>query len=382
MNNDISSVIYLDNGATSFPKPESVLKAMQNTLVNEGGNAGRGSHKLSLKAAQRVFSVREKIASLFGFDDPENVIFTKNCTESLNICLRGILKSGDHFLISDIEHNSVLRPAHALGKEGVSYSVYRSLAPNLLYEIEKLIRPNTKLIVASHRSNILPIELPIYDIATLCKKRGIFLVIDAAQSAGSSVTDIKKLGKCAICAPGHKGLFGPTGTGFVIFSSDFPSQEISPLTFGGSGSASAELDMPQLFPERLEAGTVNTVGIAGLGAGVDFVRSIGVGYIREHERELAAYCKQMLLSIGNVNVYMPSRSGVGTLLFNVSNMPSEEVSKFLDDKNICTRAGLHCAYLAHKLNSTEKTGAVRVSFGIFNTKKDAESLYFALKSLR
>ena len=372
----------MDNGATSFPKPKSVWSAMQETLLQEGGNAGRGSHKLAAKAAERVFSVREKIAELFGSENPENVIFTKNCTEALNMCLFGYLKSGDHFLISDIEHNSVLRPAHALEQKGVGFSVYRSLAPNLVFEIEKLIRPNTKLIVACHRSNILPIELPIYDIAALCKKHGIFLVIDAAQSAGSAVIDIKRLGKCAVCAPGHKGLLGPAGTGFVIFSNEVDPMEITPMTFGGSGSASAELDMPSVFPERLEAGTLNVVGISGLGAGVDFVRSVGQSYIREYEREMAAYCQDVLLNLGLVQVYMPNRVPIGTLLFNVSGVFAEDVSKYLDSRNICTRSGLHCAYMAHKLNGTQKIGAVRASFGIFNTKKDAERLYFALKSLK
>lgn len=374
--------IYIDNGATSFPKPESVLRAVQNAMISEGGNPGRGSHKLSVKAAERVFSVREKIASLFGSDQPENVIFTKNCTEALNICINGLIKSGDHFLISDIEHNSVLRPAHERALNGASYSIYKSLAPNLIYEIEKLIRSNTKLIVACHRSNILPIELPIYDIAALCKKHGLFLVIDAAQSAGSSVIDIKRLGKCAICAPGHKGLFGPTGTGFVIFSGDVSPEEIKPLTFGGSGSASAELSMPDVFPEHLEAGTVNTAGIAGLGAGIDFVRSIGERYIYEYEKELAAYCKQMLMSIRNVKVYMPMRCAVGTVLFNVGEKSCEDVAEYLDSKDICVRSGLHCAYLAHKLNLTENIGAIRASFGIFNTARDADALYFALKNMR
>jgi len=377
-----SDIIYIDNGATSFPKPKSVVKAVENALLYEGGNAGRGSHRLAEKASERIFSTREKIASLFGSDMPENVIFTKNCTEALNICINGLVKSGDHFLISDIEHNCVLRPAHALLQRGASYSVYRSLAPNLLYEIEKLIRPNTKLIVACHRSNILPIELPIYDIAALCKKHGIFLVIDAAQSAGSSRIDINRLGKCAICAPGHKGLFGPVGTGFVIFSKDVDAEEIYPLMFGGSGSASAELTMPDVFPERLEAGTVNTVGIAGLGAGLDFLSAVGTDYIREYERDISRYCKEMLLSIGNLKVYMPNRNSVGTVLFNLQNVPCEQVAKYLDQKNICTRAGLHCAYLGHKLNQTEKTGAVRASFGIFNTKKDVQSLYFALKNFK
>ena len=374
--------IYIDNGATSFPKPESVIKAMENAMIQEGGNPGRGSHKLSVKAAQRVFSVREKIASLFGSDHPENVVFTKNCTEALNICINGLIKSGDHFLISDIEHNSVLRPAHALTQKGASYSVYKSLAPNFIFEIEKLIRPNTKLIVACHRSNILPIELPIYDIAALCKKHGIFLVIDAAQSAGSAVIDMKRLGKCAICAPGHKGLFGPTGTGFVIFSDDVTTEEIYPLTFGGSGSASAELTMPDVFPEHLEAGTVNTVGIAGLGAGIDFVKSIGEGYIREYERELGEYCKHMLMSIPKTAVYMPNRVSVGTVLFNTANRSCEDVASFLDTKNICVRSGLHCAFLAHKLNLTQNIGAIRASFGIFNTKRDVDALFFALRSLK
>ena len=374
--------IYIDNAATSFPKPESVIKAMENAMIQEGGNPGRGSHKLSVKAAQRVFSVREKIASLFGSDHPENVVFTKNCTEALNICINGLIKSGDHFLISDIEHNSVLRPAHALTQKGASYSVYKSLAPNIVSEIEKQIRPNTKLVVACHRSNILPIELPIYDIAALCKKHGLFLVIDAAQSAGSAVIDMKKLGKCAVCAPGHKGLLGPAGTGFVIFSGDVSPEEIYPLTFGGSGSASAELTMPDVFPEHLEAGTVNTVGIAGLGAGIDFVRSIGEGYIREYERELSAYCKQMLLSLSNLRVYMPNRPAIGVILFNCANTSCEDAAAYLDSQNICVRSGLHCAYMAHRLSTTQNIGAVRASFGIFNTKRDAEALCFALKNMK
>ena len=374
------SIIYLDNAATSFPKPESVMSAMVYTMKNEGGNPGRGSHVLSLKASERVFGVREKIAKLFG-GAAENVVFTKNCTESINLCINSLLKSGDHVLISDIEHNAVARPVFAATERGVSYSVYESYPFVDISRVEALIRKNTRAIIACHVSNILPVTLPIYELARLCKKHSLYLIVDCAQSAGVFDIDISRLGKCVLCAPGHKGLLGPSGTGFALFSSDFDAEEIQPFICGGSGSESARLTMPAVLPERLEAGTLNTVGIAGLGAGIDFLSGIGTNEILRHEKELSGYLCHMLGSLKNVCVYMPKRCVNGWVLFNVKDHSCEEVAELLNKNGICVRSGLHCAYLAHGLSRTQKSGAVRVSFGIFNTASDAEAVYRVIRGM-
>ena len=374
------SIIYLDNAATSFPKPASVTDAMVYTAQNEGGNPGRGSHVLSLKASERVFGVREKIAKLFG-GAAENVVFTKNCTESINLCINSLLKSGDHVLISDIEHNAVARPIFAATGRGISYSVYESYPCVDISKVEALIRPNTKAIIACHVSNILPITLPIYDLARLCQKHSLYLIIDGAQSVGAFDIDISRLGKCVLCAPGHKGLLGPSGVGFALFSKDFDAQEIQPFICGGSGSESARLSMPTVLPERLEAGTLNTVGIAGLGAGIDFINGIGTKEILRHEKKLSEYLCNMLGTLKNVCVYMPMRHVNGCVLFNVKGRSCEEVAEILNKNGICVRSGLHCAYLAHGLSRTQKSGAVRVSFGIFNTASDAEAVYRVIRGM-
>ncbi|MGM9637365.1 MAG: aminotransferase class V-fold PLP-dependent enzyme [Eubacteriales bacterium] len=373
---------YLDNGATTYPKPESVYEAACRAMKDCGGNPGRGVHPLALASLEAVYETREKIAALLG-GSPERVVFTVNATEALNLAIKGLVKPGGHILISEIEHNSVRRPVEALRNQGCSYDLYsvRGTVDDVMASIRRLIRPETCLIVACHRSNVAPITLPIVRIGALCREKGIRFVVDAAQSAGSVPIDMEKMKIDALCAPGHKGLFGIMGSGFVLFGGNVPDASIATLLEGGSGLASYLPGMPEVLPERLEAGTLPVPAIAALGAGIEYVRKIGVEQIGKMESELLTATCDRLLSTGRVRLYGPTHAPGSALLFNVENRTPSEVSAYLSGRGICTRAGIHCTPLAHQLLGTPKGGAVRVSLSPMNTLRDADALRAAIREM-
>lgn len=373
---------YLDNAATTYPKPESVYQRATEAIRQCGGNPGRGVHPLAMASLDAVYSAREAVASLFG-GAPERVVFTHNATEALNLAIKGLVKPGGHILISEIEHNSVLRPVHALSKAGCSYDLYsvRGSADEILASIRSKIRPETCLIVACHRSNVAAITLPIARIGDLCRKQGIRFVVDASQSAGAVPIDLSRMKIDALCAPGHKGLFGLMGSGFVLFGKEILDGEIATLYEGGSGLASFLPSMPDVLPERLEAGTLPVPAIASLCAGIEYVRQIGPEQIGKTESELLWSACDRLLSTRRVRFYGPLRLPGSTAIFNVENRAPQEVSAYLADRGICTRAGIHCSPLAHKLLATPKGGAVRISLSPFNTVRDIDALWTAVREM-
>ena len=377
-------MIYLDNAATSFPKPECVLKEMYDAQKYCGANPGRGGHRLSMKAGEKVYSCRGKLSKMFGCK-AENVAFTNNCTTALNTAICGIVKKGDHIVISSLEHNSVLRPVHRLYEKGViTYSVARvnPLDDNeTLRNFAKCVCKKTRAVVMTHVSNVFGTVLPVDKIAALCKAKGILFILDGAQSAGSHIIDMKKQGIDILCIPGHKGLLGPMGTGAMLFGEGITPEA---LTVGGTGSFSLSLVQPDIYPDRLESGTLNLPGIAALGKGVDYIKSFGgEKAVLRKESELTAILIEDLSVIKGVNVYGELQGGKSSnvLSFNLGEMHSEMTASLLDKYGICLRAGYHCSCLAHKTYGTQECGTVRVSVGIFNTKKDIKNLIFCINKI-
>lgn len=378
-------MIYLDNAATSFPKPRPVCDEVNKCMRQYCGNPGRGAHALSMAAATAVFGCRESLARLLGVPSPENVIFTLNTTHSLNMAIKGLLRPGNHVIISDLEHNSVWRPVFRLAEQGgIEYDVFRSFAGDerrssvrICASIAKLLRPNTRMVVCLHSSNICSAQLPVDDIAAFCHRHGLLFVLDAAQSAGHLPLDMTASGVDVICAPGHKGLLGPPGCGILALRDGLT---LETLTEGGNGINSLEGEMPENPPERYESGTLPLPAVAGLTQGIRTVEQIGLDNIRAHEAALYTALLDRLSGLPGVRVYAPEHVG-SVLLFNVGDMPSDKVGRQLDRRGICVRSGFHCAPLAHRTLGTPKHGAVRVSFGIYNTLSDLDALWNALKDI-
>jgi len=380
-------LIYFDNAATTFPKPVSVVNEMVKCMTTYCGNPGRSGHFLSMESAKRIYDCREKIADLFGSSVPTNVVFTYNTTYAINTAIRAFTKKRGHVLISDLEHNSVYRPVCALEKNGIDHSIF-TVYPNdddaTLHSIRSKIRQNTNMLVCTHVSNVCGITLPIEKIGRLCKQYGIKFIVDSAQGAGSHKIDINKCNIDALCCPGHKGLYGPQGTGFILFNDVYSDEKqiskTNDFIYGGNGVNSAMKSMPVFLPEKYEGGTLNTVGIAGLLEGVSFVCNITEEEILYHCSSLYKKALEMLHSLPNVVVYCDNIKESSCLLFNVKRMLSDNVAEFLSDNGICTRGGLHCSPLAHRKLGTEN-GAVRVSFSYFNNLMELEHFYKVMKGI-
>ena len=376
-------MIYLDNAATSFPKPAAVIEETARCMRQYCGNPGRGSHRLAMEAAEKIFECRMEIADLFGVPNPESVVFTMNTTMALNIAIKGLLRKGDHVLISDLEHNAVLRPIHKLAEEGrITYDVFPSLAKDLCANageicagIARLIKPNTRMLICAHVSNICSYRFPLKEIGALCRRQGILFVVDAAQSAGHLSINTEEMQIDALCAPGHKGLLGPQGSGFLILREEL---EADTLLEGGSGYHSLEPIMPADAPERYEAGTLATPVIAGLWAGIREVKRIGAEAISRHVTELNLRLQNRMRTMEGVTVYLPHCVG-SVLLFNIEGISADRVGSELDRMGFCVRTGFHCAALGHTVLSTPPSGAVRVSPGIFNTKTQMDSFADAVE---
>lgn len=339
---------------------------------------------MSLFAAQKVYECRELLSSLIGAPSPESIAFVPSCTYGLNLIIKGILRRGDHVILSDMEHNAVWRPIVKLARDGIiTYDVFSALSqPNrsekeLLTEIESKIKRNTRLIVCNHQSNICSYSLPIQKIGELCKKYHVLFMLDVAQSIGHYNINMQKMNIDFLAAPAHKGLYGIQGAGFVAINS---AEILDTLIEGGNGVDSLLPVMPDLSPERYEVGTLPMPAIVGLYEGVKFVKSIGVDAIRDHERELFRHLRDRLSGIRGATVYLPEFEG-NTLSFNLCGHSAEQVCAALDAANICVRGGFHCTALAHNALKTDSTGTVRVSFGIFNTKSDIDKLLSAVYNL-
>lgn len=374
---------YLDNAATTFPKPQSVVMAVDNCLKKFSANPGRGGHSLSIKSAEAVYKVRKSIAELFGCSNIENVIFTQNCTTSINTVLKGILKEGDHVICSGYEHNAVTRPLNKLIESGVTYdiaSVFIGDDMATLNAFEALIKENTKLIICTHASNVCGAVMPIEKIGALAKAYGILFAVDAAQTAGVLSIDVKKNNIDYLCVAPHKGLYAPMGTGILIANSEINNTIIE----GGTGSMSISQSQPEILPDRFESGTVNLSGIVGIGAGIDFIKSKGIANIYQSELNLISYLYEELRKIKGIELYTEHPRVIGSapvLSFNMKGKHSEEVAEKLNNYGIATRAGLHCAPLAHKTLNTLDVGTVRVCPSVYTSKNDIEYLINCVKKV-
>lgn len=375
-------MIYFDNAATTFPKPTCVSRAITECLCNCGGNPGRSGHKMSLKAAEIVYNLRDHAALLFGAKSPENVIITKNCTESLNIAINSIMCNGGNAIISCLEHNSVVRPLENLRLKGIAdYRIVNFLSMSDVDELNNICDNNTKMIICTHASNVTGAINPIKKLSRFCKQKNIIFCVDASQTAGIIDINMQKDDIDILCLPGHKALFGPTGMGLLILNKDIP---LSPLIYGGTGTNSLDYNMPAFLPERLESGTINVVGCAGLNAGISFINKIGINNIYEHELELSQLLYDKLANIRHIILYedYPTKNNaISTISFTVKQKTCTDVSEALNAKNIAVRSGYHCSPLAHRFLGTLSDGTIRVSLSLFNTKKEINSFICAINKI-
>lgn len=371
---------YFDNAATSFPKPQKVYDKMLKAMKDYGANPGRSGHKLALMAGREIFNTRQLLAGIFGVEDPLDIAFTFNCTESLNIGIQGILKQGDHVVTTSMEHNSVLRPLKALERLGIEHTIVWGDDKGRISvsDIKAAIRGNTALIVMTHSSNLLGTIMPITEVGTLARSKGITFMVDAAQSAGVLSIDVERDNIDILAFPGHKGLLGPQGTGGIYIRK---GTSVKPLIFGGTGSASYSTIQPEVMPDMLESGTPNSPGIAALGEGISFVMQKGIDNIRNHEVELLKHFLEEARNIDGLKVYGPGAGEqIGVAAFNLRDLDSSHLAFILNEEyGILARPGLHCAPLAHETIGTKEQGAVRFSFGIFN---DHNEIDYGISALR
>lgn len=366
-------MIYLDNGATSFPKPKGMTLEMEDCILNYCGNPGRSGHFMSMKTGEEIYKARKQTARIFNIDDPGRLVFTKNTTEALNLGIFGFLRRGDHVVTTSMEHNSVLRPLKEASFRGISHTIVEGDEQGYVSAeaIEAAITENTRLIILTGASNVTGTVQPVEEVGEIAARRGIAFMVDAAQSAGSVVIDVKKAKISMLAFPGHKGLLGPLGTGGLYVS---PEIEISPLLCGGTGTESKSRLQPWDFPEGFEAGTLNAPAIIGLGYSAGFIERIGVEAIGFHERQLIRQFEAKVRNMDFVTVYGPApEKKTGISLFNLRGVECEEVAARLGREfGIAVRGGYHCSGLAHKTIGTWDSGAVRLSVGPFNTRKDVD----------
>ncbi len=367
-------MLYLDNAATSLKKPFSLYPAiLKNTILNSA-NAGRGGHFYSLRASELIYNTSEALCELFNIKNPEQIAYTQNATMALNMGISGILDKNSHVIITQMEHNSVLRPVHRTCR----YTMVKAdkFGRIKTKDIENAITKDTKMIICTHASNVCGTIMPIDEISEVAHKKGLYFMVDAAQTAGSVPIDVSKTKIDILAFSGHKGLMMPMGTGGIYVNKDI---KLNPLITGGTGSLSQSLEQPDFMPDMLQSGTLNAPAIISAKKSIDFILKQGKGEILKKEKELADFLIEELYNIKGIRVHSPLTNRNGTVAFNISDMDSVLVSEILNnDYKICTRGGWHCAYPAHCALGTEKHGAVRASFGYFNSKKDAIRLVDAI----
>lgn len=369
-------MIYLDNAATSFPKPKCIIRDLSCCLKKYCGNPGRSSHRLSLLASEAIYSVREEIAELLSVKSPENVVFTLNATYALNLAIKTFIKEKCHVLTSDFEHNSVIRPLEALKRKiGVEYSAF-STEGDIEKSIKDSLRSDTKGIVASIASNVTGDSISLKILSKIAAEYNLFLIVDASQAIGHTMIDLTDTPCDVLCAPAHKALFGIQGCGFAVFKDNKLRDS---FIEGGSGSESISPLMPALLPERYEAGTLCTPAIVALGSGLKYIKAHGIENIEKHLMILTKELSERLAGIPGIKLY---KTGIGIASFNLGELPSSAVSAQLDKYGICTRGGLHCAPSIHKKLGTLEQGAVRVSLSYINSKADIDEFYRVMKCIK
>lgn len=374
--------IYLDNAATSHPKPECVVRAVSEAMQKYNGNPGRSGHRRALDAAQIVLNARNELAALLNAPEPLSFIHTFNCTDALNMAIRGSLRRGDHVVVDSLCHNSVLRPIFGLERHGQISVTCLDPADGYVHEpadFAEAIHRKTRLVVVTHVSNVTGAIQHVEEIADICRRKRVRLLVDGAQAVGSIPVDLSTLNADLYAFPGHKGLLGPTGTGALYIR---PGVSLTPYREGGTGTESDRLFQPDDLPERYESGTVNLHGIAGLGAGARYVRE-SFGQIHDREQTLRHRLTDGLLSLG-ATLYAPAddRRRTDVISFNLPGMASEPVADQLNARGIQVRAGLHCAPLTHRLLGTLETGAVRASIGHATTTQDIDVFLDVLREIR
>ncbi len=377
-------IIYFDNAASSWPKPRLVSQKVAEAIQEYGANPGRGGHQLSMRASKVIYKTRVKLAQLFGIQNPNDIFFTMNATMSLNMAIKGLLKNGDHVITTTLEHNSVRRPLEYMKKvHGVEITYIKPEKNGfIIEEFKKAIKQNTRLIAVSHASNLTGMIAPIKEIGLMAREYNIPFLVDGSQSVGILPIDVKEMNISLLGFPGHKGLYGPQGTGALYVH---PDLQLEPLLHGGTGSHSELIEQPETRPDRFESGTLNTPGIAGLLAGVEFVLNLGVEEIRNKEWELTTYTLSKFEDLPGVEVYGPNREKerVAVISFNLIGMDASEVAYILDQEyGIAVRSGFHCTPLGHETSGTAETGAVRISYGYFNTKEQVDQLIIAIRDIQ
>ncbi len=378
-------MIYLDNSATSYPKPQSVVTAITEAYYKYGGNSGRGSYNMALETTEQIYLCRKKLADMFGINSLENVIFTYNCTTALNMAIKGIARNGSHFVISDLEHNAVLRPLVKLKNQKIAdFSIARieNDAYKTVQNFKSCIRDNTVAIICTGASNVFGIIPPYKMLARLAHRNNLIFIMDCAQIAGSLPINMTNDEIDILCCAGHKGLMGPAGTGVMILRDDI---SLDTVIEGGTGSNSADRNQPENLPDRFESGTPNVQGIIGLSKAVDYVNSIGTENIYSHELSLMRYLQNRLYLNKNIifytNFFDKRQNLIPILSFNIKNKHSEEVAQILSADGIAVRAGLHCAPLAHQKFKTDATGTVRISPSVFTKKSDIDFLINSIRKI-
>jgi len=379
------NIVYFDNSATSWPKPEEVLESIKYFINEIGGSPGRSGHRMSIEASRLVEETREVIGEFFNYDDTSRIVFTKNITEALNVCIFSLLKPGDHVITSSMEHNSVMRPLRFLEKKGLIISTIDCIPKGDINvsDIEKNINNNTKMVILTHASNVIGTILPIEKVAKITYKYKIPFVIDCAQTAGSIPINInlKKYKNCIITFTGHKSMLGPTGTGGMCIGEDV---ELMPLIFGGTGSKSDKDIQPDFLPDSLESGTLNIIGLAGLKAAVSYLLKIGLNNIRNHEKLLLSKFIENASKIKNIIIYgsKDPETQVSLVSFNFKNINPSTAGLILDKKySIMSRIGLHCNPSAHKVIGTFPEGTIRFSFSYFNSLEEIDYSINALSEM-
>ena len=375
-------MIYLDNAATTYPKPKGVAEAVYGAFRRYGANPGRSGYPMAMETTRMIYECRKKAAEFFDAGEPENVAFAPGCTWAVNAVLKGLLRAGDHVVVSDLEHNAVMRPLEGMKEQGITWSAAHVTPGDndaTLEAFRNAIRPNTRLVICTHASNVFGVRLPIERLAALAHAYGALFAVDAAQSAGVLPLRLRGDNLDFICAAGHKGLYGPMGTGLLITEK---GNLLRPFCEGGTGSLSLLLTQPDTMPDRFESGTQNVPGIAGLSRGLDFVMRKTPEAIHRVEMQRMERLYARLRRVPGVRLYLPAPEPLHTvpvLSFNVRDMPSEDVGASLAQMGIAVRCGLHCAPQAHRAFGTQETGTVRVSPSVFTTPGEIDTFASAVE---
>ena len=382
----MNGIIYFDNAATSWPKPPQMIEAMRQFNGEIGANSGRSGHQLSVQSARIVYDTRQRLADIFNLRDPLRVAFTLNVTESLNLALLGLLKPGDHVITTSMEHNAVMRPLRYLESRGVELTILSCIPNGVLDpdDLKKFMKPNSKLVVINHASNVIGTIQPIRDIGRFARENGLLTLIDTAQTAGAYPINMEKDFIDLLAFTGHKSLFGPMGTGGLLIGERVNAEQLNPLKRGGTGSYSEFEEQPDFLPDKFESGTLNIIGLAGLNASLEWIQSTCIEIIRVHEKVLCQQLINGLQNIPGIKVFGSGDANLQTAVvsFTIDGFDNARVGELLDERySVLCRTGLHCSPSTHKTIQTFPHGTIRFSLGYFNSKIEIDDALLFLKEI-